>query len=268
MRRVGLIAVLCGALVGVPALASARDDPPAEANVDTVDGMTPTFSPDSVTIVTGGKVTFHSDSATTYHDLTFKDDVTPACAGAPAFGEFQHTWTGTCEFTKPGTYSFVCDYHAVSMHGTVVVKDPAPAATATPNQGSSATPTPTPTPDPGVTPTPQTTLRGALKLSSAQRGSRVRGTVAVKAAKSRLEVALFVPRSTLSGGRSHKAVRAGRWVRASTAAGSVRFSVSLSARARSALRRARRLAVTVSVALTPPGGPKLTRRLHTTLRPG
>jgi len=140
---------------------------------------------------------------------------------------------------------------------------------ATPTQsGPYVTPTPTPAPDPGVTPTPQRTLRGAIKLASAQRGSRVRGTVAVKAAKSRLEVALFVPRSKLSGGRSHKAVRVGRWVKASTAAGSVRFSVPLSARAKSALRRARRLAVTVSVALTPPGGHKLTRSVHTTLKPG
>jgi plastocyanin len=268
MSRMGLIAVLCGALVGVPALATARDDPPAQEHVETVDGMTPTFSPDSVTIVTGGKVTFHSDSATTYHAVTFQGDDKPTCPGVAQFGEFKHEWTGYCEFTKPGTYSFVCQYHEASMHGTVVVRDPAPTAPATPTVSGTSTPGPgaTPTPEPGVTPTPQTTLRGAVKLAGAQRGSRVRGSVTVKAAKSRLEVALFVPRSKLSGGTSRRAVRVGRWVQASTAEGSVRFSVPLSAQARGALRRAKRLAVTVSVALTPPGGHKLTRSLHATLR--
>jgi hypothetical protein len=51
-------------------------------------------------------------------------------------------------------------------------------------------------------------------------------------------------------------------------AGRASFAVPLSAKARSALRKHHRLRVTVAVALTPPGAHKLSRTLHTTLRPG
>jgi plastocyanin len=279
MSRVGLIVMLCGALAGIPALASARGERAAGPTFTAVDDSMTTASwhangtnATTVTIAPGESVAFEYP-AQAYgggpHNVRFTDmDAQPAsCTDMP--GEFAPQpapWSGSCRFDRKGSYPFNCVFHA-NMKGTVVVANPPATATATPTQGGPyVTPTPTPTPEPGVTPTPQTTLRGAVRLASAQRGSRVRGTVAVKAAKSRLEVALFVPRSKLSGGKSHRAVRVGRWVKASTAAGSVRFSVPLSARARSALRRAGRLAVTVSVALTPPGGHKLTRRLHTTVR--
>jgi hypothetical protein len=48
----------------------------------------------------------------------------------------------------------------------------------------------------------------------------------------------------------------------------VSFAVGTDAKARSALRRHRRLSVTVSIALTPPGGHKLTRSVKSTLRAG
>jgi hypothetical protein len=156
------------------------------------------------------------------------------------------------------------------MQGKVIVEDaPAPvptySATPTPTPGPGATPTPGPSTTP---PVPQSTLKGAVSLARSQRGSRVRGAVKVKAAKSRLEVGVWAPKSKLFKGKSRKAVRIGRFVKASTAAGRVRFSIKVNARARSALRRTRRLGVTVNVALTPPGGHQLTRSLHATLRRG
>ena len=268
MRRAGLMVVLFGALVGVPALASARDDPPLTATVRNADSAAPTWDPSSVTIRTGGTVTFQVDSQLP-HTVQFSDNV--PCEGEPGPSDIPPaTWTATCHFDHAGSYQFLCPYHYASMKGTVVVQDPAASPTPTVIGG-----TPTPTPDPGATPTPgpgtnppapQSTLKGAVTLARSQHGSRVRGAVKVKAAKSRLEVGVWVPKSKLSGGKSHKAVRIGRFVKASTAAGSVRFSITVNAKARKVLKRARRLAVTVSVALTPPRGHKLTRSLHATLR--
>jgi hypothetical protein len=96
----------------------------------------------------------------------------------------------------------------------------------------------------------------------------VRGSVQVKLSGSRLEVSLWAPRKALSGGKSSKLVRIGRSMRASAPAGKVSFAVGTDAKARSALRRHRRLSVTVSIALTPPGGHKLTRSVKSTLRMG
>jgi hypothetical protein len=81
--------------------------------------------------------------------------------------------------------------------------------------------------------------------------------VNVAQAASRLEV-------TVTSGRT----RVGRWVSKSTAAGAVAFSVPLDAKARKTLRSKRPLVVTVTVALTPPGGKKLTDSANATVRPG
>jgi hypothetical protein len=62
-------------------------------------------------------------------------------------------------------------------------------------------------------------------------------------------------------------VRVGRWVKSSPANGRVAFSVRLDARARRALRSARRLNVTVAVALTDKGGKRLTRTTKALIRP-
>ena len=83
-----------------------------------------------------------------------------------------------------------------------------------------------------------------------------------------LEVSLWAPRGALSGGKSSRLVRIGRSTRASAPAGRISFAVGTDAKARSALRRHRRLSVTVSIALTPPGGHKLTRSVRSTLRAG
>jgi hypothetical protein len=156
------------------------------------------------------------------------------------------------------------------MTGTVdVTAAPTPTPT---TPGATPTPTPvnpypTPAPTPTAAPT-QTTLRGAVKLASRQKGTRVRGSVNVKAAHSRLEVVLSARRSKLTGGHSRRPVRVGRSHRTASRAGRVRFSVRLSRTGRAALAKLRRLPLTVTVSLKPPHGHKLTRRFHVTLRSG
>ena len=112
------------------------------------------------------------------------------------------------------------------------------------------------------------TLAGMVAIAKSQKGTRVRGSVRIKLAGSRLEVSLWAPRKALSGGKSSKLVRIGRQTRAAAPAGKINFAVGTDAKARSALRRHRRLSVTVSIALTPPGGHKLTRSVKSTLRVG
>jgi plastocyanin len=96
-------------------------------------------------------------------------------------------------------------------------------------------------------------IAGSLKLHS--HGASVRGSIGIglAGAGGRLEVDLLAKPSAL-GARSSKPVVAGRFVRSSVPSGNASFSVALSSRAKSALRRHRRLALTVKLTLTPPGG--------------
>lgn len=283
--RAALVALACGALAGVPALARAQQDPltgtVTAKDVGTLgDGRFSVNDGDAttLTVATGGTVTFeYRDGGASFHNVDFASAQPASCRqtqgavlgavpplpAAPA----RAGWSGTCTFTAAGNYPFHCDLHA-DMTGTIVVRDQA-GATPTPPPG--ATPTPTPTSVPGYpyptpAPTPravQSTLRGAIKLASRQTGTRVRGSVQVKAARSRLEVAVS---ARLPGHK--KAARVGHSRKTVSRAGRAAFAVRLSAKARRALRARHRLRLTVAVALTPPGGHRLSRTLHTTLRPG
>jgi plastocyanin len=269
-----VVAAACGIAVGVPALAYGRDDPPASATVtaiDTGNGLDDHYwSGGTVTIVKGGTVTFRypSGAYNTGHSVSWTGDAPTRCRSMPTTAFKAPPWEGSCDFETTGEYAFACPIHP-SMTGKITVVAPSPSATPTPTAtpGASATPTPTPGPGGGVKET-QTTLTGAVAIAKSQKGTRVRGSVQVKLAGSRLEVSLWAPRKALSGGKSSKLVRIGRSTRASTPAGKVNFAVGTDAKARSALRRHRRLSVTVSIALTPPGGHKLTRSVKSTLRAG
>jgi plastocyanin len=262
------IGALIAVLVGVPALAGPQQAPPATGTFTAVDAGTsghwdanhdPNSS--SLTVAPHGTVTFSYPMGGTFHNVSFTSAEKPVCTGLP--GNDPSTWgpgwSGTCTFDQPGTYSFVCAVHP-TMTGSVTV--PEPAATATPSPGASPTPTPvygvTPTPTPA--PSPQKTLKVAL--AARQKGRHVRGSVQVQSAGTRLEVTLS---ARLTGRR---AVRVGHWLKVSAPAGRVAFSVPLIAQARRTLARRHRLAVTVRVALTPPGGYPLSRAAKVTVRPG
>jgi hypothetical protein len=97
---------------------------------------------------------------------------------------------------------------------------------------------------------------GAIKLSAAQHGSSVHGTVDVSsaAAGGRLEVELLASGASLASVGHGARVRVGRVVRTSLHAGAVTFSVPLDAKARHALRVHGHLALTVKITLSAPGG--------------
>jgi plastocyanin len=208
-------------------------------------------------------------------------------------------WSGSCTFATAGTYAFHCDLHP-SMNGTIVVGEaaappppPPPPGPGTGGGGGGATtpsgapppptggPTPTPTPPAGGTPTPPATggggagapaplpgnagrgsaaLLGRVQLARAQRGTRVRGTVALGAARVRLVV-------ELRGRLGARTVVLGRLTRPSAGPGRVAVSVALNTAGRRALRHARRLALTVRIVATPRSGRALTRSVAITLRP-
>lgn len=256
-----VIAAACGIAVAVPALAYGRQDTP-EVHPEGTDPYYAWSSPD-ITMAPGASVSFNNTTAIA-HNVVF-DKGSPACTGLPAFPK--KNWTGgSCRFDTPGEYHFVCAVHD-TMVGTInVVAAATPTPSVTANPGASPTPTPTPGPGTGGTKETQTTLTGAVKVAKSQAGTRLRGSVDVKVKGSRLEVSLWAPRKALSGGKSSKLIRIGRSMRASAPAGKVNFAVGTDAKARSALRRHRRLSVTVSIALTPPGGHKLSHSVKSTLR--
>ena len=107
---------------------------------------------------------------------------------------------------------------------------------------------------------------GSLKLSALRHGSSVHGSldVASSGAGGTFEVDLLAKTASLAKVRHSKSssTRVGRLVRRSVSAGKLNFSVSLSARAKSALRRHHKLALTVKITLTPPSGaPEVLKRL-------
>jgi hypothetical protein len=113
-------------------------------------------------------------------------------------------------------------------------------------------------PGPGLAPLAPALVEGSLKLSSPRHGSSVRGSVEVSesAAGERLEVDLLANSASLAKVRHKRSTSTvvGRLVRASVPAGKVFFSISLSARAKSALHRHHKLALTVQIVLTPVAG--------------
>jgi hypothetical protein len=74
----------------------------------------------------------------------------------------------------------------------------------------------------------------------------------------RLEVGLFAAGASLAKAGNPTQARVGRLARSSLQAGSVSFSVPLGAKGKAALRRHRRLALTVKVTLTPLHGVAVT----------
>jgi plastocyanin len=216
----------------------------------------------TLTVAPGEAVTFGYPSGTTTHNVDFTGKQPSQCTGLTPDPR-PKGWTAECTFDAAGSYPFVCDVHP-QMVGTVVVAVPTPTPTATPAAPTDPAATPgataTPQPAPGATPTPTPTSKQAtlkVKLAATQRGTRVRGSVTVAQPASRLEV-------TVKAGSA----KVGVWVKTATKSGAVAFSVPLNAKARRMLKAKRRLDVTVAVALTPPGGKKLTMRTKAIVRPG
>ena len=177
-------------------------------------------------------------------------------------------WKGTCTFSNAGEYEFESQElfndgtrnytkYKVIVEGTATGTTPTTPTTTTPTTTTPITPMMPSEPSHG---SPLEGGSKALKLARSQRGSAVRGSLEVSQAGAggRLEVGLFAARASLAKAGHPAQVRVGQLVRSSLKAGSVSFSVSLSAKGKAALRRHRRLALTVKVTLTPQHGAAVT----------
>jgi plastocyanin len=146
---------------------------PAQGGANTVNatetggGSNFVFQPNNITIKTGQTVTF-KNTGTAPHTATADDgsfDKTPLNPG--------DSYT-TPAFTKPGTYTYKCTYHAsLGMTGTIVVSGasvpggvsttPTSTASATATASASASPVPTGTAAFGISPTPTPTAPPSQK---------------------------------------------------------------------------------------------------------
>jgi hypothetical protein len=267
------LAALVGAAVAVlPALAASPSEAKLEVNENCVEPDWPcwaapsTASPASiVTITAGGEVMF-ADKASTAANIAWTSTAptcSPAVPVSPASPKTD--WEGTCKFEQQGTYKFESStlFNDGSINYTkyeIVVQ--AASTGTTPTTTTTTTTRSTTTATTPSEPAHGSPLEGgsrALKLAGSQRGSTVHGSIKVSQAGSgaRLEVSLFATGASLTKvGRV--AQRVGRLVRSSLKAGSVFFSVPLRARGKAALRRHRRLMLTVKLTLTPQHGAAVT----------
>ncbi|HXR28666.1 MAG TPA: hypothetical protein VN772_03730 [Solirubrobacteraceae bacterium] len=269
-----LLAGLLGAAAAVlPAVAGSETIPTVNALAESGEGIykyPPRWLPERTAIAQPGTVTFTNGSSTVTHGIIWTSAAIPACESSVPVGagNFKTSWSGTCTFAKPGEYTFYCSYHGPSMHGVIVVGAGGEVTTtSTSNTGTGQTPPPTtptgpPQSPPAGNPVGAPGSQGspfahaAFKLAAGPHDRSVNGSVDVSSAGAggRLEVDVLVRRAVLASTGASALTRVGRFVRPMVPAGPVAFKVALDARALHALHARGRLALTVRIALTPPGG--------------
>jgi plastocyanin len=260
-RRLAVIlSTLVAALVVLPAVAGSETTPSISAYNEPGGYGYHSWMPATATVGSGGVVKFSNPYSTTYHGLKFTGGsagATPSCTGIPAAASEETgaiDWHGECTFSAPGTYTFICTVHPTEMKGTITVN---------PNGTTTTTTTTTPTttiPTTPIEPSSGSPLLGSPSLRSSQRGGSVRGSLDISktGAGDRLEIDIFAKGASLARAGHARRVRVGRYVRGSVPAGTLSFATKLNAKARSALKRHRRLALTVMIVLTPGQGEPLT----------
>jgi plastocyanin len=276
------LAALVGAAVAVlPALASTPSEAKLEVNENCVESNWPCWAaPGSgskpapaskITIAAGGEVTF-TDSTNTKANIAWMG-AAPACSPSVPVSPTapQAPWEGKCKFEQPGTYKFESSTlfnggpsenytkYEIVVEGATGTTPTTTTTTTTPTTTTTTTPT-TPSEPSRASGSPLEGGSKALKLAGSQRGSTVHGSIEVSQAGAggRLELGLFATDASLAKARHTAGARVGRLVRSSLKAVSVFFSVPLSAKAKVALRRHRRLALTVKITLTPLHGEAVT----------
>jgi hypothetical protein len=276
------VALIGAAVAVLPALAAAPSEAKLEVNENCVEPDWPCWAtPGSgskpepaskVTIAAGGEVMFtdHGKEA----NIAWTGTAPTCSSGVPVSPAAPQTgWEGKCKFEQPGTYEFESstlwpEYtkYEIVVEGTGTGTTPTTTTTTTtPTTTTTTTPT---TPSESGHGSPLEGGSRALELAGSQRGSTVHGSLEVSQAGSggRLEVGLFAAGASLATAGHTVQVRVGRLVRSSVKAGSVSFSVPLSVRGKAALRRHRRLALTVKITLTPPHGAAVTVTRGVTVR--
>jgi plastocyanin len=293
MRKLTLvaIAVALGALaVILPAVAGSETSPTVTAVNSTgpYSEQVHSWSPPHVTLSPGGSVTIANPTAVPHGVRWIGPPATPVCTGGVPVGTTEAAsgpeWSGSCTFAQPGTYTFYCTVHGAAMSGTISVASAGgepPGTTTTPTTPAGSTGT-----GGGATGQPGASVPGgsqpglgaspllgtaskALKLAPLQHGDAVHGSLAVSPAgvHGRLEIDVQAKAASLARAGRGGQVRVGKLERRSLAAGTVRFAVALNARARRALVRHGRLAVTVEIVLTPIAGKPARLQRSVVVRP-
>jgi hypothetical protein len=285
------VAAVLGAVVAVvPALAGATapSEVKLEVNQNCVQANWPCWTSSSganpapalkVTIAAGGDVMFADHDASTATAVVWMGSA-PACSGVPTSP--MTNWEGKCMFATPGAYKFESPNlfkEPQSAYGNnldytkyeVVVEG---STTTTPTTGTTGTSGTTTTPTTTTSPaSPEFPLAGsesrAVKVAKSQHGGSVKGSINLSkaAAGDRLEVDLLTQSASLAKAKHGTRVRVGRYVRSSLSAGKLSFSVKLNAKARRAIKRHHRLALTVEIVLTPASGQALTITRSVILHP-
>ena len=258
----GVLALVLGAAVAaLPAVAGSETAPTIEAkNAGGGIYTTHEWSPSSATVGVSGVVTFVNSSSSVEHGVVWSSAIRPACAGVPEAGAV--SWSGTCTFSQPGTYTFYCSVHPSEMKGSITVNANG-TTTTTMTSGGTTTSTTTTGSSTSQAPPPGTSLlqgstREALTLAKGQRGTGVRGSVRISRAGAggRLEVDLLAKRASLAS-LSGPFRSVGKLVRRSLSAGKVSFSVPLNAKGRRALRHHGHLALRAVVEVSSPAAATL-----------
>lgn len=277
MRRrllFGAAALLGASVVVLPAVAGSETSPTitAENIGGGIYGEEHRWTPALATIAPGGTVTI-SNPTEVKHGVNWVsgDPATPSCDSGVPVGTNETAsganWTGSCTFTTPGVYTFYCTVHGAKMAGRITVGSGettmTTTQTSTPGTGTGTTPSGGGAPGGSSTLGAGTTgspflgsAARALKLAASQHGRSVRGSVGVSQAGAHgsLEVDLLARSASLTRAGHSAQTRVGRVVRSSLSAGTARFSVPLDRRAKAALKRRGRLALSVKVVLKPAGG--------------
>jgi hypothetical protein len=280
-RYLPVAAVLGAGVAIVPALAASPSEAKLEVNENCVQANWPCWAtPGSgsnpapaskVTIAAGGEVMF-TDRANTKTNIAWIGTA-PTCSPSVPVSPTapQAPWEGKCKFEQPGTYRFESSTlfndgyenytkYEIVVEGSATGTTPTTTTTTTTTTPSTTTTTGYTTPGESSHGSPLEGGAKALELAGSQRGLAVRGSIKVSQAGSggRLEVGLFASGASLAKAGHPAQVRVGKLVRSSLRAGGVSFSVPLSAKGKAALRRHRRLALTVKITLTPPHGTAVT----------
>jgi plastocyanin len=147
--------------------------------------------------------------------------------------------------TTPGLDQTFTTTSAPAPEKTTTTTSAPPPVTPGPSATTSTTPVVTPAPGPPIV--------GSPLLRAAQHGASVTGSLDVSAdgAGGRLEIEVFAKGAAITRAKRSSSVLVGRVVRGSVSAGTVKFSIKLDAKARSALRRHRSLVLSVRITLTP-----------------
>jgi len=274
-RRYLPLAVVLGVAVAVLPAMAASSTAKLEVNENCVQPNWPCWAtPGSsqpafkTTVASGGTVTFvdqktAANIAWTGTAPTCEPSV-PVAPAVPKAG-----WEGKCTFATAGTYHFESStlfkektvYTNIDYTKYEIVVEGSTTTTGTTGTtGTTTTPTMTTT-SPA---SPESPLAGsesqAVKVAKSQHGGSVKGSIDLSkaAAGDRLEVDLLTRSASLAKAKHSTRVRVGRYVRSSLSAGKLSFSVKLNAKARRAIKRHHRLALTVEILLTPASGEALT----------